>query len=77
MSEIMTIKEVAAYLRVHQSTLYRLIKRGKLPTFRVGSDYRFNLSAIDAWRKGLETAMQGARNGHHGASGPPGVARKP
>ncbi len=39
MSEIMTIKEVAAYLRVHQSTLYRLIKRGKLPTFRVGSDF--------------------------------------
>jgi len=38
---VMTLDEVAGYLRVHRSTLYRLINRGELPgVFRVGSDYR-------------------------------------
>lgn len=46
----MTVKEVAAYLHVHQSTIYRLIKRGAVPAWRVGADWRFNLEDIEAWR---------------------------
>jgi excisionase family DNA binding protein len=49
-SPVMTIKEVATYLRVHPCTLYRLLKRQGLPYFKVGSDYRFNREQIDAWR---------------------------
>jgi len=40
---VLTVKEVAAYLRVHQSTIYRLLKAQQLPAFRVGSDWRFNI----------------------------------
>jgi excisionase family DNA binding protein len=47
---ILTIVEVAAYLRVHPSTIYRLLKRKELPAFRVGKDWRFNLEVIDEWR---------------------------
>ncbi len=58
-NEILTIKELAAYLRVHQTTLYRLIRDGKLPCFKVGSDFRFMRSAIDEWiqkrQKGMAT----------------------
>ena len=46
----MTLEEVANYLRVHPSTIYRLVKRGKLPAFKVGSDWRFNVESIDRWR---------------------------
>jgi len=49
LSEMMTVKEVAAYMRVHPSTIYRLIKKNRLPHFRVGSDHRFPKTAIDAW----------------------------
>lgn len=35
---IMTVKELAAYLRVHPSTLYKLLRRGDLPGFRIGTD---------------------------------------
>lgn len=51
---ILTVKEVAAYLKIHPSTLYRLLKAKRLPAFKMGSDWRFNLSQIDKWRLGQD-----------------------
>lgn len=48
-SPIMTVKEVAEYLRVDSSTLYRLVRKGKIPAFKLGSDYRFIRDKIDQW----------------------------
>jgi excisionase family DNA binding protein len=48
--KVMTVTELADYLRVHRSTVYRLLKNGKLPAFRVGSDWRFKTEAIDQWQ---------------------------
>ncbi|MGA7621700.1 helix-turn-helix domain-containing protein [Candidatus Binatus sp.] len=45
-SRIMTTTEVARYLRVQRRTLYKLIRRGYIPAFKVGSDYRFDKNAI-------------------------------
>lgn len=50
---VMTTKEVADYLRVHQSTVYKLLRRRKVPAFRIGSDWRFNKSQIDQWMADL------------------------
>jgi excisionase family DNA binding protein len=50
-SPVMTVKGICAYLRIHNTTLYRLIKADKIPHFRVGSDYRFNREWIDQWIK--------------------------
>jgi excisionase family DNA binding protein len=46
---ILTVREVAQYLRVHQTTVYRLVKQHKLPAFQVGSDWRFNREEIQRW----------------------------
>jgi excisionase family DNA binding protein len=46
---LMTVGEVAAYLKVHPKTIYRLAKRKELPSFRIGREYRFRLSEIDEW----------------------------
>lgn len=54
----MTVREVCAYLKVHQSTIYRLLKRKEIPAFRVGSDWRFNQEAIDKWRRSLEASQK-------------------
>jgi len=51
---VMTVQDVSSYLRVHPSTVYRLLKRNELPAFRVGSDWRFNVEAIDRWRSQME-----------------------
>lgn len=49
-TKVITISELAEYLRVHRSTLYRLLKKQQLPGFKIGSDWRFNIEAIDQWR---------------------------
>jgi len=54
MATVMTLEEVADYLRVHPSTIYRLLKKKQLPAFKVGSDWRFNLESIDRWRAEAE-----------------------
>ena len=46
---IMTVKDLADFLRIHQSTVYRMAKAGKIPFFRVGFDYRFNRVTIQKW----------------------------
>ena len=51
---VMTVGEVANYLRIHQTTLYRMLKKGEIPAFRVGSDWRFNSEVVDRWSKGEE-----------------------
>ena len=48
-SRIMTVRELADYLRVHPMTIYRQLKCGQLPAFRVGGDWRFDVEAIDRW----------------------------
>ena len=48
-TKVLTVKELSDYLRVHPSTIYRLLKKGQLPGFKVGSDWRFNIEAIDRW----------------------------
>jgi excisionase family DNA binding protein len=52
---VMTVKELAEYLHVHPSTIYRLLKTSQLPAFKVGSDWRFNVEEIDRWRRDRET----------------------
>jgi excisionase family DNA binding protein len=47
--EILTIKELCDLLRIHPSTLYKLTKRGQIPGFRVGADWRFHRNAIARW----------------------------
>jgi excisionase family DNA binding protein len=46
---ILTIENVAEYLRVHPSTIYRMLKKKQLPAFKVGRDWRFKREAIDRW----------------------------
>ena len=58
----MTLEEVAAYLRVHPSTIYRLLKKNKIPAFKVGSDWRFNVESVDRWCLELESSKGSQSN---------------
>jgi excisionase family DNA binding protein len=46
---VLTVNELAGYLRVHPATIYRLLKARQLPAFRVGFDWRFKRETIDEW----------------------------
>jgi excisionase family DNA binding protein len=56
-AKVITVGELSEYLRVHRSTLYRLLKKGQLPGFKIGSDWRFNLETIDKWRMQQSAAL--------------------
>jgi len=56
-SRVLTVQEVSSYLRVHPSTIYRMLKKNLLPAFRVGSDWRFTVEAIDKWRASVECGV--------------------
>ncbi len=60
-SRVLTVQEVCNYLRVHRSTIYRLLKQHRLPAFRVGGDWRFSIEAIDRWRAEMEAGSSAGR----------------
>jgi excisionase family DNA binding protein len=49
MAEIMTTKEVANYLRLHEITVGKYAAEGKIPAIRIGRVWRFDKEAIDEW----------------------------
>tara|TARA_R110001592_G_scaffold27763_3_gene102635 strand:- start:15464 stop:15658 length:195 start_codon:yes stop_codon:yes gene_type:complete len=47
--EIMTLKEVAEYLKLAEKTAYRLAAEGKLPGFKAGGSWRFKREDVQKW----------------------------
>ena len=47
--DIMTIEELADYLRMQKVTIYKHVQEGKIPAFKVGGAWRFKRSTIDKW----------------------------
>jgi len=47
--QILTLKEVAAYLKLAEKTAYRLASEGQLPGFKVGGSWRFKREDIEVW----------------------------
>ncbi len=47
--EILTLKDVAKYLKLAEKTAYRLAAEGKLPGFKVGGSWRFKQTDIESW----------------------------
>ena len=47
--EILTLKEVAAYLKLAEKTAYKLAAEGKLPGFKVGGSWRFKKEDVESW----------------------------
>ncbi len=57
---ILTIKEVAEYLKVNERTVYRLAGAKKIPAFKVGGTWRFVRADIDQWIKNQTAGAVGA-----------------
>lgn len=49
--DVMTLNEVAEYLRIPRSTAYKLAQGGKLPGQKVGRHWRFHKEAVEDWLK--------------------------
>lgn len=49
--EILTAKEVAEYLNIHPLTVHRYAREGKIPAFKIGTDWRFHRKYLQKWIK--------------------------
>jgi excisionase family DNA binding protein len=49
--EIMTTQDVAEYLNVHPLTVHKYARQGKIPAFKIGTDWRYHKKYIEEWIK--------------------------
>jgi excisionase family DNA binding protein len=49
MGEILTTKELAKYLKLHEITINKHAANGKIPAIRIGRSRRFDKDAVDRW----------------------------
>jgi len=50
-TEVLIAKEAAAFLKAHVETIRRLARRGDIPAFKVGKDWRFDRGELRRWLK--------------------------
>ncbi len=46
---MLTLDELASYLKLSKSTLYKLVQRGDVPGTKIGKHWRFRRESIDRW----------------------------
>jgi excisionase family DNA binding protein len=57
--DVLTMEELSTYLKIPKSTLYKIVREGKVPSQKVGRHWRFRKRAIDRW---LEETRSGKSN---------------
>ena len=81
-NDILTVKEISDLLRLGPATVYKLVRQGKIPSFRVGSELRFRKDVIMRWmtqrstetqqvRKVIDTGIDGGSRHRRRRSAPP------
>jgi len=78
----MTLQEVAKYLRVSQRRIHAMLRKNRLPAFKVGRGWRFTREEIDAWVRAqsllvrkYQTRRRWARTGRFGSPFRSGVKK--
>ncbi len=78
---ILTVSEVSEFLKVHPSTIYRLLRENVIPAFRVASEWRFNFEEVEKWTQRMsrlnstrEGEGKGASDGRPQSAAPDATA---
>jgi excisionase family DNA binding protein len=56
---VMTVDEVAEYLRIPRASIYKLAQQGRIPCQKVGRHWRFHRAALDKWLSTLPAGRRG------------------
>ena len=57
--QVMTVKDIAEYLDMHPMTIYKFVKNGRIPAFKVGTSWRIKRESIQKWIKEREQSANG------------------
>ncbi|MGD8240834.1 MAG: helix-turn-helix domain-containing protein [Armatimonadota bacterium] len=52
-TDVMTVRELAEYLKVDPQTVYRRFRRGEIPGVKIGRAIRFKRDVIDSWLRAM------------------------
>ena len=61
---LFTVKELADYLKVNPVTVYRMVRKGGIPAFKVGKEWRFKGESIKSWILGKEQDNENGNGSH-------------
>lgn len=61
--EILTLEEVAAFLKAGKRTVYRFAQNGQIPAFKLGGTWRFRRSELERW---IDDNSNQCKPGHMG-----------
>jgi excisionase family DNA binding protein len=64
--KIFAITELAEYLKIPKSTLYKRVRTGSVPCVKIGKHWRFHKDAIDAWLKQTDQGNSDQGNSDQG-----------
>jgi len=59
--ELMTVREVAKYLRLDGHTVYRMVRKGEIPAYKVAGQWRFKRELIEEWLNAKLEAKDGGK----------------
>jgi len=52
--QVLTVKDIADYLKMHPMTIYKYVKEGRIPAFKIGASWRIRRDSIQKWMKEKE-----------------------
>lgn len=61
-SPLMKVPEVAAYLRIKTTTVYKWLERGDLPGFKMGSSWRVHKDSLDKYIENQRGKCDGSQD---------------
>ena len=61
MQALMTLDEVATYLRLSKDTVYRMVQSGRIPAAKVGTQWRFRKPEVEQWLESNRNRKRGRK----------------
>ena len=62
--QVLTVRDVAEFMDVHPMTIYKYVKEGKIPAFKIGANWRIRRDSIKKWISENEKQLtKGGANG--------------
>lgn len=62
MDELLTLEELAEYLKISKHTLYKMVEKGKLPALKIANQWRFKKKKIEEWLEAYENKYEAGKN---------------
>jgi len=56
-TDVINAREAAVFLKAHVETIRRMARRGEIPAFKVGKDWRFHKNALQTWSDGQRPVL--------------------